>query len=40
MVDFDENGDVQNGFYSVKQIRRGEDGSLQFFELETYEVPF
>lgn len=39
-VDFDSNGDIQNGFYSVQQIQRDSNGILQFVQIDSRAVPF
>lgn len=39
-LDFDSNGDIQNGFYSVQQIQRDANGQLKFVQIDSRTVPF
>ena len=39
-VDFDANGDIQNGFYSVVEIQRTPMGELDFVQIDSRPVPF
>lgn len=40
VLDFDENGDIQNGTYGIVQVQRVSDGSLEFVQMQTRQVPF
>lgn len=40
VLDFDENGDIQNGTYGIVQVQRVEDGAFEFVQVQTRQVPF
>lgn len=39
VLDFDENGDIQNGTYGIVQVQRVEDGTFEFVQVQTRQVP-
>lgn len=39
VLDFDENGDIQNGTYGIVEVQRVEDGTFEFVQVQTRQVP-